>query len=154
MCQRFSTQIRGCDGDLPGPRLLWSDFCDARWATQPCEVPSQEQLLQLRLPYVELRHGHVLSFAPWEVIIGFYRILSIRVFLRLWISVKNLTFFPLRHIREKHENPILNCPFCDYTSKYKQNLRRHIRVHHEAARYVHSGFGLAMAKIWNNKKNF
>lgn len=37
-----------------------------------------------------------------------------------------------RHIRERHENPILNCPFCDYTSKYKQNLRRHIRVHHEA----------------------
>jgi len=38
-----------------------------------------------------------------------------------------------RHIRERHENHILNCPYCDYTSKYKQNIRRHVKVHHEAA---------------------
>ena len=30
----------------------------------------------------------------------------------------------------------MNCPYCDYTSKYKQNIRRHVKVHHEAARYV------------------
>lgn len=53
-------------------------------------------------------------------------------------NCKRNSLFFIRHIRERHENPILNCPFCDYTSKYKQNLRRHIRVHHEAERY--SGF--------------